>query len=226
MGQSGDFYCEEHQLTVKMLTYVVVCRAVPTPMSEKSVKIIRGSLIALLVITLIVALVEPLRVYVITQSLWIWQLTVKAWFAVMDSYALPGWAWILLLILALYGLIRICLSIFTELRSEAHRYTEDHLLGAVWRWRWRRGSIRDLWCFCPDCDSELVYDGRDTREFKTDFNCENCDHKMVTTIGGDVSYAKSVVEREIKRRVRTGEYKIVQPDKEPLQTSTAESSES
>ncbi len=42
---------------------------------------------------------------------------------------------------------------------------------------------------------------------KTDFVCENCNTIVAAIKGGDKGYALGAIEREIDRRVRTGEYK-------------------
>ena len=87
----------------------------------------------------------------------------------------------------------------------------DRMYGAVWRWRWVGNSISNLWCYCPNCDATLVYVNQSILDYrvdpKTDFVCENCNTIIATIKGGNKEYALGAIEREIDRRVRTGEYK-------------------
>lgn len=96
---------------------------------------------------------------------------------------------------------------------EFQAYTEDFLFGAKWRWHWVRNSIINLWCYCPSCDATLVYDDSSCHRIfddvkKTDFICENCSSQVISSVtGGNKNYAIGAAEREIHRRIRTGEYK-------------------
>ena len=93
-------------------------------------------------------------------------------------------------------------------------YTEDMLDDVRWRWRWVGNRITDLRCFCPICDSQLV-SSRGLLE--TSFICEHCpadgslfsagdrDRIVGTVMGGDRHYAVGATEREIQRRIRTGQ---------------------
>lgn len=45
---------------------------------------------------------------------------------------------------------------------------------------------------------------------ETDFICENCNSKVVSSVnGGDKNYVIGAKQREIDRRIRTGEYKQI-----------------
>ena len=115
--------------------------------------------------------------------------------------------------LATIGVV-ICAALSPKSEPEYMNYTEDMLYGAKWRWSWVGGRISNLWCFCPICDAQLVY----AEGFgETNFICERCpsgepDHlypshgRVVATVrGGDRYYAVSAAEREVFRRIRTGE---------------------
>ena len=141
-----------------------------------------------------------------------------------SSHSMPGWAILVLGLLALFGLviliiIGLLLKEFLHGKKETagpsfHSYTEDMLDGARWRWRWVSGRITDLWCFCPICDAQLVDDGG---WVETRFICERCPSDgtlfpygprgrvVATQRGGDRQYAVAAAEREIRRRIRTGE---------------------
>jgi len=94
-------------------------------------------------------------------------------------------------------------------------YTEDFLHGAKWRWTWNGSYINNIWCYCPVCDATLVYDDSSCRTIygggtpTTYFICENCSRQIKASIeGGNKRYAIGVIEREVHRRIRTGQYKI------------------
>jgi len=116
-------------------------------------------------------------------------------------------------LLALIAIVLIFLIIKENKSPEFKAYKEDFLFGAKWRWDWARNNIINLWCYCPSCDAILVYDDNSCRSRyanvkKTDFICENCNSEVVSSvIGGNKSYAIGAAEREIDRRIRTGEYK-------------------
>lgn len=100
-------------------------------------------------------------------------------------------------------------------KPEHFTYTEDLVYGAKWRWKWTKDEIANIECYCPECDSLLVYDDSSchtkyTEVVKTDFICENCKSQIVTSIyGGNKKYAINAVKREIQRRIRTEEYKAL-----------------
>ena len=143
--------------------------------------------------------------------------------ALASSHSMPGWAILFMGILALFGLIVLCILVVSLLakgspRSEQEHshinYREDTLDGLKWRWRWEGDRITDLWCFCPSCDAQLVYQEGFA---ETEFICENCPSdgsmnpyrprgRVVGTIhGGDKRYASGAIQREIFRRIRTGD---------------------
>ncbi len=183
-------------------------------MSENSFISIRNATIASVIAGVILLAVPVLRDYVVSFLSWAWSGVVWCWDALVDSYSLPGWAWLLILIFALIGLINIYLAVKGESEEpEFKSYVEDFMYGAKWRWSWTGNQISNVWCFCPRCDATLVYDDSSCRSYysdvkKTDFICENCSRNVVASIsGGNKDYATGAVEREISRRIRTGEYK-------------------
>ena len=183
-------------------------------MSENSFKSIRNGAIASVIAGVILLAVPVLRGYVIIFLSWLWSGVVWCWDALVASYSLPGWVWLLIFILAFVGLVNIYLSLKGESEEpEFKSYIEDFIHGAKWRWSWMGNQISNVWCFCPRCDATLVYDDSSCRSLcsdvnKTDFICENCGHSVVASItGGNKDYATGAIRREIERRVRTGEYK-------------------
>ncbi|WP_211829256.1 hypothetical protein [Kistimonas asteriae] len=183
-------------------------------MSENSYKSIRNSVIASVLAGVILLVVPEIRAYAVTLLSWLRNSVLWFWEALIDSYALPGWAWLFVFLLALIG----SLAIFFEIKGEKaepeyKKYVEDFMFGAKWRWYWVGNQISNIWCFCPRCDANLVYDDSSCRDFysdikKTDFICENCGHSVVASVkGGNKNYAVGAAEREALRRIRTNEYK-------------------
>ena len=116
-------------------------------------------------------------------------------------------------VLALITIIRILLLFTKSTKAEYTKYVEDSIYNAKWRWKWTKDEIINIECYCPKCDSLLVYDDSSchtkyTELVKTDFICENCKSQIVTSIhGGNKKYAMNTIKREIQRRIRTEEYK-------------------
>lgn len=143
---------------------------------------------------------SPLRI----ALSWLWKQLVQFVDLFTSSYSVPGWALFLLSIVALPAIVQLLSSLRKNPDPPHTSYTEDTIYGAKWRWRWNGSDISNLWCFCPRCDSELVYN--DISYGKTDFICEHCSHSVVASVtGGDKGYAISSVQREIRRRVRTNQ---------------------
>jgi hypothetical protein len=131
------------------------------------------------------------------------------------DWRVPGWLLVTLCGLAAPALFRGARYAFHFSRRRAstfHSYTKDNFYGATWRWNWEGEEILGLWCFCPTCDAELAYDDSSCHWFNrrsephTDFICEHCGQGRIASIpGGNKRYAISAIEREIRRKLRTGE---------------------
>lgn len=129
-----------------------------------------------------------------------------------DTYKTPGWLLLVLAVLALVTLIRFIVGLVPKFAPAYTKYVEQEFYGALWQWSWSGNQISDLWCLCPNCKGELVYDDNSAHNIysredpHTDFTCENCNRRLVARIpGGGKEYALSAVKREIRRRIRTGE---------------------
>ena len=149
---------------------------------------------------------------------WAWSSVSWIWAMLQSSHPMPGWAILVVGLLALFGLIIVIGNLFKEFlhgkpEPAFRNYTEDMLDGVRWRWGWRGNQIANTLCFCPICDAQLVY----AAGFgETDFICERCPSdgtlhstgsrgRVVATVrGGDRNYAVAAAEREILRRIRTG----------------------
>ena len=176
-------------------------------MRDNSVISIRNGVIASLIAGGILAIVfPPAKEYIVTIFFpWLWLGVLWCWEAFTRSYSLPGWAWLIVFSFSIAGIMAILYAFVPNKEPEYRSYVEDHLYGAKWRWQWEGDDISNLWCYCPRCDADLEHS---EKIHKTDFLCENCAHSVVATIQkGGKDYALGVVEREVHRRIRTGEYK-------------------
>lgn len=183
-------------------------------MSESSLTSIRNATIASVIAGIILLAVPDARGYLVQFISWVWTGLTWCWNTLTASYALPGWVWIIFFLLAAGGAVIISFRFKEDTAKPQHySYIEDSMYGAKWRWQWISGQINNTWCYCPTCDATLVYDDSSCRNYlittkKTDFICENCSNSIVASInGGNKDYVIGAIEREIDRRIRTGEYK-------------------
>jgi len=142
----------------------------------------------------------------------LWDSIIWVWLAVFSNYAIPGWLILIVGVLSLPTLARIFRSTFRQQKSPHQTYVSDYLHGVKWRWEWFGDHVSNLWCYCPTCDAQLVYEDLTQarildQQNKTNFICEHCGHKVVTSLPGDKEYSIALIEREIDRKIRTGEYK-------------------
>jgi len=182
-------------------------------MSENSFTSIRNATIASLIAGILLLIVPSVREYLTSFFSWVWSGLTWCWSNLMATYALPGWLWIFIFLLAMIGALNILFSFKRKAAKPRHYlYVEDNMYGAIWRWQWVSTRISNLWCYCPKCEGTLVYDDSSCRDYfasvkKTHFICENCGHSIIASInGGNKDYAIGAVEREIDRRIRTNEY--------------------
>ncbi len=124
------------------------------------------------------------------------------------TYSVSIQLWLLTILL----LATIALAILLwNLRSMAKKkpdylsYTEDTFFSTRWRWEYSGTKIINLWCFCPNCDIELVWRYNDIHDMSS-YYCET--HKInIFAERGDSGEVLEKVERQIYRRIRTGEWK-------------------
>ena len=197
-------------------------------MADKYLHPVRNGIIAIIATVvggLILSALPQMRGFVADAISWAWAGVTWIWTALISYYSMPGWAFLIIGLLALVGLVSVFVGIYVVLRPENEpeykNYTEDILYGAKWRWSWTGGKISNLLCFCPGCDAQLVYSESYS---ETAFICERCppneldryrspyhyarsQGRVVATVkGGNRYYAVSAAEREILRRIRVNEY--------------------
>jgi len=183
-------------------------------MPDKESHTIRNSIIATVVGGLILSIIiSPSRKIILRLLVLIWSGVTWTWTALISYYSMPGWLVISIDILAFLGILNLyrVLTPRKEKDPKFKKYTEDFLYGAKWRWSWDADNyLSNLWCFCPRCDAQLVYDDSSCRNImsqdKTTFFCENCQRVVASVDGGNKNYALAAAEREILRRIRTNEY--------------------
>ncbi|UAN44769.1 hypothetical protein KGP17_20365 [Serratia sp. JSRIV001] len=183
-------------------------------MSENSFKSIRNTVIASVIAGVILLFFPVIRGLIVKLFKWVYSGLMWCWEMLVASHSLPGWIWLIAFIFSLIGLVNVLILFKSPATESGYKsYTSDLIYNAKWRWNWVGNNITNLWCFCPHCDATLVYDDSSCQRayannIRTDFICENCNHKIVASIpGGNNYYATGVIEREIGRRVRTGHYK-------------------
>ena len=181
---------------------------------------IRNGIVATVLGGILLSFWPPFRDVLAASAFWVWE-TIKSfgiWLtSTQDIY---GWALIILVLLALPAIFElISLAIRKKNPGVEDLYRSDHLFGADWDWSYKNGDIQNLWCLCPTCKSELVYSeftpdpynfDHNQKEPRTDFFCERCNMTQCT-ITGDRRYALGKIKREIRRKIRSGEWRPESP---------------
>lgn len=135
---------------------------------------------------------------------------------ISELYAIPQW-------IVNSGAIAICVILISFpfiarllMRPKYHNFRELILFKVLWRWKYKKGDIIGLWCYCPKCQNMLMVDDENCRSEETlqhkitYFVCPNCGgHELGRVIGGDRRYALSLVRRDIWRHIRDGSYNEV-----------------
>ena len=95
------------------------------------------------------------------------------------------------------------------MKPKYHRFTELIVFKVLWKWKYKRGEVVKLWCYCPKCQAMLVVDDENCRSNEllqnkmTHFICNECGGNEVgRLVGGDRRYALSLVKREIWRHIK------------------------
>ena len=177
---------------------------------------IRNGIIATVVGgALLSLLLDPVRTALASAAGWIISAFLTVISAIQSDYSIPGWLLGSMILLSLFPVVQLARFLLSRrTKRPEDLYREDQLFGVVWRWSWLRGEPTGLWCFCPDCDTELVYqehvqgDGlmrRDTRPDHILLICERCGVER-SKLNGLKHYAIGTVEREIRRKLRSGEW--------------------
>ncbi|MDD2383743.1 MAG: hypothetical protein PHN18_06090 [Sulfurospirillaceae bacterium] len=108
-----------------------------------------------------------------------------------------------------------------------YKFREMFMYNILWKWKYRKGEISLLWCYCPHCQGMLTCDDENCRSTEdlqnkiTFFVCNECGgNEQGRVVGGDRRYVQSLVKREIWRQIRSLDYietmKKIKEDKDAL----------
>jgi len=151
--------------------------------------------------------------YIITSYSWICNFILELNEIQLGSHYYPAWIFLVISIFIFISIVILYIIFRKSTVTDVTTYTEDFIYGATWKWKWEKNKITEIQCYCPNCNTILVYDDtssntRYTDVNKTDFICESCKSQLITSIhGGNKNYAFNAVKREIERRIRIEEYK-------------------
>jgi hypothetical protein len=180
-------------------------------MSSEEKHPIRNSVIATVIGGLIVALLLWF-----VPGAWAWIKSALAWLygLLVSTVIIPMWLLVVMILAILPTVLIIVLAVLpSSKQAEGPRwtdYTEDSFDGITWRWQYAGNSLINLWCFCPYDDTVLVY-SFDEILGKISLHCETCQTKFGPFVG-DKDYMLARIERQIGRKVRSGEWeKMVRP---------------
>lgn len=184
-------------------------------MKEKESHSIRNGIIATVVGGILLTFWPPFRDVIEKILSWVWGLIVGIWSYLSSEHSVYGWVVIVFVLLSIPTLV-VGIRKLIASREPGYQdlYTEDYLYGAKWHWAYINGSITHLWCLCPHCANELVYSEFVPDQFnidhvekppRTEFVCEKC-RVTRASLEGRKDYALGTVEREIRRKIRTGEW--------------------
>jgi len=185
-------------------------------MTEKETHQIRNGIIVGVVVAIIVLFLPAVRNFFVAVFSWAWGAVKSFGKLITDYYKTPGWLILIFIILA----FPICVRIIGAARKKREPgvyelYRSDLLFGAIWEWSYIGERIINLNCICPKCKGELVYEKHHKSTRITRYGdepdhikliCENC-NEIRGKLMGQMDFALGTVEREIRRKIRTGEWK-------------------
>jgi len=135
---------------------------------------------------------------------------------ISELYSIPQW-------IVNSGAIAICIILVAFpfvarylMRPKYSKFRELILFKVLWRWKYKKGDVIGLWCYCPKCQNMLMVDDENCRSEETlqhkitYFVCPECGgNELGRVVGGDRRYVLSLVRREIWRHIREGSYNEV-----------------
>jgi len=128
-------------------------------------------------------------------------------------YAIPEWAVNTGAIVIALILIAFPFVVRRLLQPKYYPFRELIFFKVLWRWKYKKGDVVALWCYCPKCQAMLMCDDENCRSNEslqnkiTFFVCNECGgHEQGRLVGGDRRYALSLVKREIWRHIQAGSY--------------------
>jgi len=198
-------------------------------MSQEDSHFIRNSIIALVVGSLIYAVITSSWLRKIPTAIFSFiKHIISLLFSWLSSnIVMPKWLICILLILALYPIFKLfkyIIKIYKKTDQTLNKpYNEDNIFGVIWRWDGTGDWPRFVMPYCPICDNELVCQEQ-RKDFLpvsllyhphfTKFVCERCGVSS-DELPGDHDNAIERVEREIRRRSRVSQREtktVVEPN--------------
>lgn len=143
-------------------------------------------------------------------------LVALAWQSLASKYSVPVWLLligVLWILFTLYAVVRRILIEARQPQPDTH-YFQDTFLGLTWRWTYSNQTINPPFCFCPSCDTLLIWDITISEQYiahfegksaVTSIKCEHC-HRELYHGDGDQRTIQAQVVRQIDRKIRTGEW--------------------
>ncbi|NCD13246.1 MAG: hypothetical protein EOL93_11915, partial [Epsilonproteobacteria bacterium] len=90
------------------------------------------------------------------------------------------------------------------MQPKYYKFREMILFKVLWRWKYKKGEVIGLWCYCPKCQALLMVDDENCRSEEnlqnklTFFICHECGgNELGRVVGGDRRYVLSLVKRDI-----------------------------
>jgi|TARA_A100001518_G_C1227202_1_gene79812 hypothetical protein len=160
---------------------------------------------------LFLALIEYFSEYTPLSSIWrtITFAFYKTWQCFTDSYAVPGYMWVVIIALVTYALSHLIRNFIPYKKLTRKNYTKDTIKGVVWRWSWYFKEPIKLIPYCKTCDLELeryTFTENPSRFSQyTDsvgLECTSCDFSIEFPGHDNVRYPAELAKKEIERRAR------------------------
>jgi len=144
---------------------------------------------------------------------------------ISELYAIPQWAVNAGAVTIFCILVAFPFLVRHLLQPKYYRFRELILFKVLWRWKYKKGDVVGLWCYCPKCHTTLMVDDENSRSNEslqnkiTYFICNQCGgNELGRVVGGDRRYALSLVKRDIWRHIKEGSFnEISTATKEALQ---------
>lgn len=135
---------------------------------------------------------------------------------ISELYTIPQWAVNTGAIAIFCILVAFPFVVRHLMQPKYYRFRELILFKVLWRWKYKKGDVVGLWCYCPKCQAMLMVDDENCRSNEslqdkvTYFICNECGgHELGRVVGGDRRYALSLVKRDLWRHIKEGTFNEV-----------------
>lgn len=135
---------------------------------------------------------------------------------ISELYNIPQWAVNTGAIAIFCILVAFPFVVRHLMQPKYYRFRELILFKVLWRWKYKKGDVVGLWCYCPKCQAMLMVDDENCRSNEslqdkvTYFICNECGgHELGRVVGGDRRYALSLVKRDLWRHIKEGTFNEV-----------------